>query len=91
MDLGTVYDAVLDARVKWYYIGLELKVNPRDLDSIKSLYRDNPEDCLRETLKKFLSQTNPRATWNRLADALDARSIGEGQLAEEVRDRGLRQ
>lgn len=85
--MGTVYNEVKDARAKWYFIGLALGINPNDLDSIKTKCRENPDECLTETLKVFLKENDPKATWARLADALEDSSVGEGYLADELRQK----
>ena len=84
-QLQAVYSEVKDARTKWYFIGMALGISPDDLDSIKVKCRENPEDCLTDTLKVFLKKNDPKATWAQLADALEDSSVGEGCLADQLR------
>ena len=83
--MGTVFKALRDARVKWHFIGLELKIDPGDLDSIDSKFRGDPAEGLRCVLDIYLKRANPKPTWNHLADALDSEAVGFGQLAEQMR------
>ena len=81
-DLYPVYKALQGARNKWYFMGLALELSAADLDSIRKEFHDNPEDCLKEMLKKFLVKGDPKPTWQLFVDAL--KNIGHGALAEEV-------
>ena len=83
-DLIKVYNALKPGRVKWYFIGLELGLMASDLDSIKSQFHENPEECLRESLKKFLEKRDPKPTWKLIVKALESDSVDFGALAEKV-------
>ena len=76
-DLGDVLDELYEARRKWYNIGLKLKVPVDVLDNI------DPNDGLREVLKNWLKSTCSK-TWKVLIDALNAPSVGEHALAENL-------
>lgn len=58
-----------------------------NLDSIKTKYRDDPEDCFRESIHSWLRGDNPRPTWSALAAALRAPTVGLGQLAEVIENK----
>ena len=81
-DLLSIYKALKGARNDWYFMGLELGLSAADLDSIKTESHDNPEDCLKEMLKKFLVKEDLKPTWQLFVDAL--KNIGYSALAEEV-------
>ena len=86
-DLSKVNNAVLDTQAKWYNIGLELGIEPGELDGVKS---DNPGSvagCLTESLKRFLRQVNPKPSWKRLADAMASKSVGRGDIAKQLREK----
>lgn len=68
-------------RVKWYNLGLALGLHSDSLDAIKHQYSDAPDDCLRETLKLWLS-TNPQM--GDLIKALKAPPVGYEALANEL-------
>ncbi len=81
-DLRTVRNAVYDAASKWYDLGLELGISPNWLDTIKKTYNDNPQDCLRQMLKLWLSNGEP--TWEVLSDALCNQAVGFADIAEKI-------
>ena len=53
IDLPMVMEELNKVCVKWYDIGMMLRVKLNRLDAIKEQY-SNPSDCLRETLKMWL-------------------------------------
>lgn len=61
-NLRVVRNAVYDVAAKWYDLGLELGIAPGDLDAIRSAHSD-PQECLREMLRKWLSGVNPEPSW----------------------------
>ena len=75
---------VWDARVKWYEIGLGIKIRSTDLDAIGKRHRDDPDVCFRELLSTWLKQASPKPTWALLADALKSPKVGFGQLSEKL-------
>ena len=81
-DLGTLREAVFEARTKWYDIGLMLKVPVDELDSIDCRF-DDPSDQLRETLKIWL-RTARKPTWQAILVALRNRTVGQPKLANEI-------
>ena len=82
-DLKTVRKELFDAATKWYDIGLEVGLECSTLDNIKGMYQDN-QDCLREMIKCFLKQVNPKPTWKIVVDALKDKAVNYGQLAEAI-------
>jgi len=89
-DLKTVLKTIIDAHAKWYYIGLQLEIPAGDLDGLAA---NNmvARDCLRETLAFWLRRVQPLPTWERLANALKNRTVGEWKLAKKIEDRALQQ
>ena len=85
-DLNTVRSAVWDARAKYYFIGLELGLNPSDLDTIRRRYQGDPDDSLPAVLQIFLTRAHPPPTWIDLARALESPGVGYGALAEKIRN-----
>ena len=78
-----MFRAVLDARAKWYDIGLELKIDAASLDAIQEDNPRNVQNCLRDMLKKWLrSQLNP--TWGAIVEALESPLVDEGVLASNI-------
>ena len=83
-DLASVLRAVWEGRAKWYNIGLELGLTAGTLDAIKLANQDDPDRCIRETLKNWLGRDDLHPSWSSLARALRSPPVGLGQLAEEL-------
>jgi hypothetical protein len=80
-DLVPVRTFLLNVRLKWYDIGLELGVKEIDLEEIKLQYGNKSAECLREMIKKWLKFFPDRPTWGKLATALEAPAVDEPELA----------
>ena len=78
-DIDLLLEKLLDVRIQWYHLGLQLKVRVEILDWIRKQFSD-PRDQLRVMLKDWLTTDNP--SWNTLTDALRSRNVGESQLAD---------
>jgi len=81
-----VRGALHEARAKWYDIGVELKLSPGTLASIREDFR-GVGDCLREICSEWLKRTNPPPAWEALAEALESSPVGQGLLAQQLRDK----
>lgn len=55
LDLGEVFEGLLEACTMWYAIGLKLGLMPTLLDTIRTKEHD-VFDCLREMLWQWLQQ-----------------------------------
>jgi len=88
-DLSDVRGALFEARAKWYDIGIELKLSIGTLNTIRE---DFPQaaDCLREMCINWLKRINPSPSWAALAKALESPPVGEGHLAQQLRDKYCR-
>lgn len=82
-DLRKVYEAVFDMRAKWKQLGLQLNILPGSLDAIDQKCKGNPDDCLYEVLKDWLSKEEA-ANWEQLVTALRQESVGETRLAYKI-------
>ena len=83
-DLNTIYNDLFDAAGRWYNLGLGLGLLPDELDKIKSASRDQPDVCLREMMKTWLSKASPRPTRKVLIEALRQKTVGLAQLADSL-------
>ena len=83
-DLEQVIDKVWDARVKWYQIGLGIKIKSTDLDAIRKRHGNDPDECFCELLSVWLNQASPKPTWALLTKALKSRLVGFEQLSEKL-------
>lgn len=85
-DLSTVLEELYEARTKWYFIGLKLKVPVDTLDSIKT-QSDDPNECLLQALKHWLKMVDPKPTWQALVDALRSCLVEEHPLANSIEEK----
>ena len=75
-----------DVRTKWYDIGIELKLSTGTLDVIKADFFQ-AADCLMEMCIIWLKRIDPRPSWAALTKALESPHVGEGHLAQQLRDK----
>ena len=74
-DLGQVIEELHDVSLKWYNIGLQLKVSNTCLEKIKR-EEIGSSDKLLEMSKAWLKKVKPKPTWAALVKALKSRSVG---------------
>ena len=82
-ELPVIIEELNKACVKWYDIGMMLRVKFNRLDAIKEQY-SNPSDCLRETLKIWLKIYPPHPMWSNIVDALRSDTMSETKLAADL-------
>ena len=82
-NLGVVMTAAWGARSKWYYIGLQLNIDPGTLDVIK-VDNKNIDDCFLAMLTTWLKTVDPKPTTSALADSLRSPMVGYADLAGEL-------
>ena len=87
-DLSEVRGALYEARAKWYHIGIELELSLGTLDAIQSDF--SATDCLTEMCSHWLRRIDPRPSWEALTKALENPPVGEGHLAQQLRDKYCR-
>ncbi len=85
-EFKVVFEEVYVARVEWKNFGLQLDVSYQDLNVIQYEYSHNVDDCFKSMLKKWLTSNGER-TWRKLADALENRSVGFTNLANEIKEK----
>ena len=85
-DLSEVRGALYEARAKWYDIGIELKLS---IGTLKTIKEDFPQaaECLREICIHWLKRIGPRPSWEALTKALESPPVGEGDLAQQLRNK----
>ena len=84
-SLNLVSNQTWEARTKWFYIGLELKLNPSDLEAIKVANSNEPDNCFTNMLSVWLRNDN--ATWAALIDALKSKKVNHLYLAKSIEDK----
>ena len=87
-ELETVLDSTIDAKSKWYKVGLGLGVRLPRLDAIKAENSNDLDACYTEMLKEWLN--NPRGagpTWSDIVRSLRSNYVRLGSLANEVSEK----
>ena len=68
----------------WKNIGIFLKVDHSELNTIQADYPNQSRNCLREMLNTWLKQSHPESTWQAVAEAVEL--LGDQQKAKEIHD-----
>ncbi len=85
-DLGKLYIATFDARIKWRNFLLVLEISSDTIDSIGKEWCNNPDDCYREGLKEWLK--GGERSWEDVVKALSCPIVGYSYIARTIeRDR----
>ena len=87
-DLKVVHNILYPVKIKWREIGLQLKLQPAELQAI---LRDPnfPDEGLRlmHVLTLWLQNADPLPTWPVIIEALRSQSVNSTRIAEDVRAR----
>ena len=86
-DLNDIRSKCWEARIKWFDIGLELKLTKSELDVIQAKHKDNVDMCFTTMLDKWLKKNTP--TLVDLIAALRQPTVGYQQLANYLEREGL--
>ncbi len=81
-DLGKLYNATFDARIKWRNILLALEISSATINSIGTQWRDNPDDCYREGLREWLRRE--KRSWKHVVEALSSPTVGHSDLVRTI-------
>ena len=71
------------AKDKWKKIGLQLDIEPHDLNAISSREQD-PILCYSEVFSLWKRRADPPFTWDTIVEALRAPAVEETRLAAEI-------
>ena len=82
-DLKKVYKTTFEARNEWKNILLELEVSSAIIRSIGESCHDNPKDCYREGLSKWLE--SGERSWGELVESLSSPTVGHYDIAMVLR------
>ena len=82
-NLMDVYTMIYSARIKWFDIGLLLKI---DFDTLRSIRGNCSEDshCLREMLACRIQQSDHSLTLRELCECLRSKTVGRIDVAKEI-------
>ena len=86
-DFKTVLNFVWKARSTWFNLGLQLNIEMEELQSIGQKFNHDSENCLQETLLRWLQMTDPTPSWEDLATALEGDCIDYYFIASEIREK----
>ena len=84
-DLHSIVAALYQARAKWKYIGLGLKINSDDLQAIEGENR-KLEDCLQCMLIKWLEKGGNN-TWEAIVQVLRMPMVGRHDVARQITEK----
>ena len=68
---------------KWFEMGLQLGVNPKDLKTIQHDAKNSKAACI-EMFTEWLGNANTEKSWEKVLNALRSRSVGENTLAKNL-------
>ena len=85
-DLKPLHCELHPVSDKWFSLGVQLQV---PIETLKCTRRENlpMTERLLEMLTVWLKCTNPPPTWTILTEALESAPVGEGLLAQQLRDK----
>ena len=85
-DLKSLHCELHPVSDKWFSLGVQLQV---PIETLKCIRRENLSmtERLLEMLTVWLKCTNPPPTWTILTEALESAPVGEGLLAQQLRDK----
>ena len=69
----------------WKNIGIFLKVDHSELNTIQADYPNQSRNCLREMLNTWLKQSHSEPTWQAVTEAVEL--LGDQQKAKEIYDK----
>ncbi len=81
-DLKRLYLVTFDARIKWRNILLILDVPSATIHSIGKEWSNNPDDCYREGLIKWLNEGGK--SWKEMVEALSSPIVSEVHIARTI-------
>ena len=88
-DLFEIQEELYDVRAKWRKIGQGLKVLLSDLDVIDRDKKDS-EEKFESVLSRWL-KSGKDCTWSSLCRVLSTRTVGEGALAQKIKEKYISQ
>ncbi len=81
-----VFTEVIPKTNNWIAIGLQLEINPADIDRIKNDH-STEEECFRAIIYKWQKNTVPSFTWNSLVNVLKSPIVQELNLAASIKEK----
>ena len=69
---------------KWDMIGLQLGIEPHQLNSIKTVHLGDPMKCYMEVFSLWKNKAEQPFTWMTIINALKAPMVEEVSLAQDI-------
>ena len=82
-----MYNEIHAAQSQYFVIGFNLKIGRDDLEAIEMESGNDCSAAFIKVINEFLRRSDPKPTWIMLADALEAPSVGFGNLECNIRQR----
>ena len=82
-DLGEVQEALWEAQLEWYNIGLRLNMKSHELDRIGTEAGDDTGKKLTQMIKSRLKMTEP-CTWRVIYEALKNPTVNMPHVAQKL-------
>ena len=83
-DLWKVQNILWEVCERWFDIGIQLKLEPNNLNKIEANYK-TVEECCRKMLLTWLSQVEPKPTWSALVEALKSPAVKCEDVARKIK------
>ena len=74
-DMREVIETLWDYRAKWRLIGIQMGIEPGDLDAIGKSKKEDVEDALYEVTKQWLRSANPTPNRVMLTAIIESKCI----------------
>jgi len=87
LNISNITELVVPSMAtKWFEMGLQLGVDPKELSYIESDTPSSKTACIK-MFTEWLSNSKIEKTWEKLLAALSSRSVRENTLADNLRDK----
>ena len=85
--LSSLEEELRDVKVKWFSIGLQLKIRPATLKTIESSHPNSNMDRMFSDMMDEWLRIADKPTWDVIVVVLRSRSVGEEALAKNLAGR----
>ena len=83
-ELSSLVEELHDVKVKWFSIGLQLKIRPATLKTIESSHPNSNMDRMFSDMMDEWLRIADKPTWDVIVVVLRSRSVGEEALANSL-------
>ena len=86
-DMREVIDTLWGYRAKWRLIGIQMRIEPGDLDAISKSKKEDVDDALYEVTKQWLRSANPKPNRAMLTAIVESKCIA-GEVTSTQGNKG---